>query len=290
MARILQGIPVRENIAERLAQQVSKLPFVPTLAVIQIGNVSESNAYIEQKKKFAERIGAFVAHIQLSDDVSEEKVIAEIRKLNSDPIVHGIIVQMPIPALLNKTAIIEAIDPAKDVDGLTAYNTKLLWNNEKGFVPATARGILSLLNFYQISVVGKRVVVVGRSILVGKPTAMHLLNHDASVTVCHSKTVDLASATKLADILIVATGHPKLITKDHVTTGQVVIDVGINLSQLKLEDEIQGRKLVGDVDYGAVEPIVSAISPVPGGVGPMTVASLFENLVESAEKVAAARK
>jgi len=290
MARILQGIPVRENIAVRLSAEVLKLSSVPALAVIQIGARAESSAYIEQKKKFALRIGARVTHIKLPEDVSEQDVIKEIAALNEDGTVHGIIVQMPIPAGLSKTAIIDSINPAKDVDGLTAHSTKLLWGNERGFVPATARGILTLLDFYQIPVAGKNVVVIGRSTLVGKPTAMHLLNHDASVTICHSKTADLPAIARGADILIVAAGSPKLITRDYVRAGQVIIDVGINLAAKKLEDELSGQKMTGDVDYDAVEPIVSAISPVPGGVGPMTVASLFENVVAAAKLVSAERK
>ncbi len=272
-------------IAQKLKEKVGRSSLVPTLAVIQIGSLPESTAYITQKKKFAEKIGASVNHIVLDEDVGEIDVLAEIKKLNADISVHGIIVQMPIPKHLNRWNIIEAITPTKDVDGLTSTNTKALWDNRRGFVPATARGVLSLLSYYDISVAGKKIVVIGRSVLVGKPTALLLLNHDATVTICHSKTKDVAEVTHTADIIVVAAGVPNLITADYVSPRQVVIDVGINVSAKKLEDEIGTQKLTGDVDFEAVSGLVSAISPVPGGVGPMTVASLFENVVEALEAV-----
>ena len=283
MARILKGTVVRDAIAADLKVKISRLPVVPTLVIIQLGAVPESTMYINQKKKFAERIGARVSHIKLSA-VSESEVVREIQSLNNDPIIHGIIVQMPVPQHLNKRTLIEAIAPAKDVDGLSAVNTKFLWDGEgDGFVPATARGILSLLKYYKISVAGKHAVVVGRSTLVGKPLAALLLNCDATVTICHRKTKKLRVLTHSADILIAAAGCPRLIGAKHVRKGQVVIDVGITSPRLegKLQDEVAGE-LVGDVDFAPVERIVKAISPVPGGVGPVTVSALFQNLVEAA--------
>ena len=185
---------------------------------------------------------------------------------------------------MDKEKIIAAIDPAKDVDGLTPWNQKMLLENKKGFVPATAKGVISLLDFYKIPIEGKKAVVVGRSSLVGKPIALSLLKRNATVTVCHKKTRNLSQETKSSVILVVAAGSPKLIGKNGVSRGQVVVDVGINsVGGKKLLDEVPKRKIVGDVDFDAVKKIVKAISPVPGGVGPMTVVSLFENLVEACE-------
>ena len=229
---------------------------------------------------------------------------SQLSILNSQFDVTGIIVQLPIPIHLDKDAIIDAIDPKKDVDGLTSTNLKLLWENKsEGYLPATTKGILTLCDFYKIPTGAKKVVVVGRSFLVGKPTALAFLNHDATVTVCHKETRNLKAETRNADILVVAVGKPNLITKDHVKPGQVVIDVGINVVNgqhprgeiktkpgehpggekglSKPETEPSNRRIVGDVDFDNVSKIVQAITPVPGGIGPMTVASLFENLLEA---------
>jgi len=282
MFRILDGKIVRDKIAENLAKRVKKLQVKPCLAIIQVGDNPESNTYIRQKKLFAEKIGAMVIHEVLPFSVSQKDIAGKIRKFNSDKKIHGIIVQIPLPKTLDKDAVIETIDPAKDVDGLTSYNLKLEWVGKRtGIIPATAKGIQTLLQFYKIPVGDKKVVVVGRSALVGKPTALLLLNDNATVTVCHKRTKNLSEETKLADILVVATGHPKLIGKEHVSKNQTIIDVGITSV---VDSKTGEKKVVGDVDFEAVKNIVSGISPVPGGVGPMTVASLFENLVDSAEK------
>lgn len=283
MAQILDGKVVRDKIAQDLKAEISKLDQKPKLVIFQVGDIPESNAYIAQKVKFGEKIGALVNHIKLPKNIPQDKLISDIRNLNSDSSVHGTIVQLPIPQSLNKDEIIEAIDPKKDVDGQTSINIKLLFeDSHEGYTPATTKGILSLLNYYKINPEGKHVVVIGRSSLVGKPTALAFLNRDATVTVCHKKTKNLASITKTADILVVAAGKAKLITGDQVTKDQVVIDVGINVIEgKKLENEIPSRTLIGDVDFENVSKIVAAISPVPGGAGPMTVASLFENLVEA---------
>lgn len=282
MARILYGAPAREKIAAALIKRIKGLRRPPTLAIIQVGNRADSNAYIRQKKLFATRIGARVNHITFPKTVAERAVEKKIKILNADKSVHGIILQLPLPASLDRVKLIETVAPEKDVDGMTSSNVKhLAENNGRGFIPATARGILSLLTFYKIPILGRHVVVVGRSTLVGKPIAMLLLNEGATVTLCHRKTRNQAVITTGADILIVAAGSAGLITKNHVSKGQIVIDVGINVAKKKLEDEIGGKKLTGDVDFEKVERIVEAISPVPGGVGPMTVASLFENLVEA---------
>lgn len=286
MTKILSGKTVRDKIAQDLKQQIENLKTKPRLVIIQVGSLPESNTYIKQKVLFGQNIGAVVDHAKLEESISEENLIQEIKKYNSDGSVHGIIVQMPIPQNLDKEKIINSINPEKDVDGQTAINIKkLIENDPTGFLPATTKGILTLLENYGINVEGKNVVVVGRSTLVGKPTALYLLNKNATVTVAHSKTKDLSAVTKSADILIVAAGKQNLIGKSHVSPNQTVIDVGINVvnSNDKPEDEPVGKKLVGDVNYQEVSQIVEAISPVPGGVGPMTVASLFQNLLKASK-------
>lgn len=273
MATILDGKVVQEKIAKDLMAKISGLDPKPKLVIIQIGNVPESTVYIGRKIKFGEKIGALVEHVKFPNDVTQKDVVKKIEDLNHDDFVHGIIVQLPIPSTLFKNQIIEAISPLKDVDGLTSTNIKMLWEEDTlGHVPATTKGMLTLLSFYKIAVNGKKVVVIGRSSLVGKPTAIYFLNNNATVSVCHSKTTNLVAETKSADIIISAVGKPGLITKDHVKKGQVIIDVGTT---------VEDGKLKGDVDYENVKDIVSAISPVPGGIGPLTVASLFQNLLDA---------
>jgi len=297
---LLDGKKLRDLTADRLKNEVAERlaeneVAVPQLAILQIGDLPESNTYIAQKKLFAEKIGAKVSHIIHPTKVSEEELIADIKKLNHDKKVHGIILQLPIPAELDKNRIIDAIDPDKDVDGLTAMNVKRLWTkDEHAIVPATVLGAIALLEHYEIPIEGKKVVVVGRSTLVGKPLALALLNENATVTICHRHTENLKEQTRQADILIVAAGSAHLITKDHVREGQTIIDIGINFEEKtanedsknihKPENEIPKRRMIGDVDFEAVKDIVYAISPVPGGAGPMTVASLFKNLVETWKK------
>jgi len=320
-AKILDGKIVRDKIAEKLKkeilQAISSQNLRPKLVIIQVGDEPESNAYIRQKILFGEKIGAIVQHKKLAENTSQKDLLTMISELNSDPDCIGIIVQLPIPDKLDKGQIINKIDPIKDVDGQTATNLKLLFEgpsfrhprpsvipanaeigvnssedqildqveNDKdnfGYLPATTKGILTLLDHYKIPVSGKNITVIGRSSLVGKPTALALVNLDATVTICHSSTKKLPEKTKNADILIVAAGKEKLIKNYHVNKDQVVIDVGINVVEgEKINEEIQGKKLVGDVDFAEVSKIVAAISPVPGGIGPMTVASLFQNLLEA---------
>ena len=303
MVKILDGNVVRDKIAEDLKVEIAKLRSKPKLAIIQIGDLSESNTYIEQKIRFGERIGTLVKLEKLPENIKLDEVIGHINLFNPDPTFNGIIVQLPIPNKLDKDKIIEAINPQKDVDGQTSRNIKLLFEgNQSAIVPATTKGVLTLLEHYQIPISAQHVVIVGRSSLVGKPTALAFLNRDATVTICHSKTKDLASVTKSADILVVAAGKAKLITKEHVTKDQVIVDVGINILESgsdpdqgptltknetknevrpRSEAEPSARKLVGDVDFDEVSKIVKAISPVPGGTGPMTVASLFQNLLQA---------
>lgn len=272
MAKILDGKIVRDFIASKLALEIAVMKTKPQLAIIQVGTHGESNVYIRHKKLFGHMIGALVLHKQYPEAITEKKLIAEILKFNKDKSIHGVIVQLPLPSRINKERVFGSIDSKKDIDGMTAENLKKLWaGDEDGFIPATTKGILALLDYYKISVGGKKIAVIGRSLLVGKPTAIALSNLGATVTICHSKTKNLEEVTKKADILVVATGKINLITKRHVSAGQVVIDVGINTTP--------AGKLVGDVDFENVKKIVRAITPVPGGVGPMTVVSLFENLL-----------
>ena len=252
----------------------------PTLAIIQVGKREESNAYIARKKKFGESIGASVLHEQFEENVSTEVLLSKIARLNADASVHGIIVQLPLPPALDKTRIQNAILPRKDVDGL---------GEASAHIPATARGIAELLAFYGILVRGKKVAVLGRSALVGAPTAELLQKKGAKVTVCHRDTPNTKEITRASDVIVVAIGNPHLIDASYFRDDrtQVVVDVGVTAVRkegfVRLEEEIGKVMLKGDVAFESVKDKVSAISPVPGGVGPMTVAALFENLLDSIE-------
>ena len=272
---LLDGKKARDFYTKELAAKIRACGFSPMLAIIQVGADASSTAYIEQKKKFGAKIDAAVDHIKFEAGVSFETIKEKISMLNADKNIHGIIIQLPLPIHLDKIKLINLITPSKDVDGLT-QNSK--------FIPATARGIASLLDFNKIEVKGKKIAMLGRSILVGAPTARLLETRGARVMVCHSRTANTREITKASDIIVVAIGKPKLIDDTYIGANfPVVIDVGINsVRGEKLEEEIGGRVLVGDVDFEKVSPLVSAISPVPGGVGPMTVLSLFENLVLAA--------
>lgn len=285
MALILDGKKAAEALSGALAEKVKRLAAPLTLSIIQVGNRADSNAYIKAKMAFAEKIGVKAELVKFPEDISEEIVTSAISERNSKADIHGIIAQLPLPAHWDANAILENIEPNKDVDVLTAKNIKNFLSGGLAPLPATASGILKLLEFYDVSLSGKRVAVVGRSLMVGKAIALAFLNKDATVTICHKKTENLAAITKEADILVVAVGTAGLIGKEHVRQGQAVIDVGINeVSGRKLDEEISGRRIVGDVNFDEVKNIVAAISPVPGGVGPMTVAALFSNLIEAAEK------
>jgi|SRR5581483_4642563 len=284
---ILDGRIARDFYKKKITERVknlSALGCTPKLAILQIGDNAESNVYIEQKKKFALSIGALVEHIRIKEDVTEQFVAGEIGKLNERHDVHGIILQLPVPGHLDKLALINHIDPRKDVDGLTDENQILLEKGGPRFIPATAKGVILLLDFYNIDLKNKKVAVLGRSRLVGHPTAEILRSRGAHVTVCHSKTEHTKEITRNSDIVVVAIGKPQFITRDYIKDGATVVDVGINsVKGQSLQEETPKRKLVGDVDFEAVSSIARAISPVPGGVGPMTVLSLFDNLVVSAE-------
>lgn len=284
--QILDGKKAREHYKKILMKRVQALPKKPLLGLVQIGNNPESTIYISQKKKFAKEIGAKVEHIHLDEKVSFDILAEKIQTLNEREDVHGIIIQLPLPQTLDRNTCIELIDPNKDVDGLTEENQNLLAFHKPRFVPATAKGVNLLFEYYDIKPSGKQAVVFGRSRLVGYPIAKLLESMGAHVTVCHSETSHPKDISNKADIVVVAIGKPEYIDKTYIKPGAVVIDVGINsISGEKFEEELTQRKIVGDVSFASVSPIVSAISPVPGGVGPMTVLSLFDNLVLSAENM-----
>lgn len=269
---IMDGRNIKKQVLEEVKREVFELNDKPGLTVIQVGDDSASNVYIKNKQKMCEDIGYNFNHLKFNNDVTEEKLITEIKKLNADDKVCGILLQLPIPKELNEKKIVNCINPNKDVDGLTYLNSGKLVANEECLLPCTPLGILKMINYYDIPLKGKHVVIVGRSNLVGKPLANLLINKDATVTVCHSKTDNLKDITITADILVVAIGISKYITKDMVKEGAVVIDVGIN----KNENEI-----CGDVNYDEVKEKVSYITPVPGGVGQLTIASLAENVLKA---------
>lgn len=283
---LLNGKIVRDKIAAELKRKILELGRPPALAIIQIGRVAASDSYIKGKQRFAEDVAARVFHLRFPESVPTAAVAAKIRELNADPAVQGIILQLPIPPALDWRALVDGIAAEKDADGLTERNAALLARRDPGaVVPATARGVLSLLSYYKISVAGKKAAVLGRSALVGAPVAALLRNEGAAVTVCHRGTSDVPGKTRAADIVVAAVGVPRFVTREYLSPGQTVVDVGINsVEEGKLEEEIPRRKIVGDVDFENVKDLVGAISPVPGGVGPMTIASLFENLVKLAEK------
>lgn len=283
MPKILDGKVVRDQIMADLKKQIGEFKTVPNLAIIKIGDNPDSAVYVKMKIDFAKKIGANAYIVSFPENdpakITQEMLLAGIDKLNKDESVNGIIVQSPLPAQLNWVEAVEKVVSEKDVDGLSSLNVKkLLANDKTALIPATARGVLSLLNFYNISVKGKKVVVMGRSALVGKPVAAVMINNGATVTVVHSQTVEPDKITREADILIVAIGKPEHVGAEFVKEGQVIIDIGIST----VINSDGTKKIYGDVDFDSVSPIVSAISPVPGGVGPMTVVSLFQNLVDVA--------
>lgn len=276
MTVIIDGKQTAENITEQLKIEVSKMEKKPHLAVIQVGDNPASNIYVNLKHKKAEAIGIKSTVLKYPESISEAELINKIEEINQDKEINALLVQLPLPKHIDKDKIIKTIAPQKDVDGFTAQNTGDLLNSVTPIAyPCTPKGVLRLLKEYNIEISGKHAVIVGRSNIVGRPLAVMLLNANATVTVCHSKTQNLSVLTKQADILISAVGK-KIIFKDMVKKGAVVIDVGI------FKDE--NNKTTGDVDFENVKDIASYITPVPKGVGPMTIAMLMENTVELAKK------
>ncbi len=273
---LLDGKSLSGELLDSLKSEAEKLK--PTLAVILVGEHPASMAYVRNKRRACERAGIRYREINLPTSISQDELIAEVEKLNQDEEVTGFIVQLPLPDSIYVPEVIRAIDPKKDVDGFQAYNLgKMFLSSEfEDLPPATPSGIVKLLDHYNIPIQGQEVVVVGHSNHVGKPISIMMLNRNATVTTCHVHTKDLASHTKRADILIVAVGKAKLITEDMVKEGVVVVDVGINRND--------DGKLCGDVDFEAVSKKASYITPVPGGVGPMTVAALILNTIHAAKR------
>lgn len=274
MSKIIDGKKISGEIKEELKEKVAKFKVKPTLVVISVGDNPASKVYVGQKEKCANYIGLNYKHMHY-DSISDDELVKTIEKLNKDKSINGVIVQLPLPDGMDETRIVNTIVPEKDVDGLTYLNAGLLLNNETSLVSCTPKGIMELLKRENVNLVGANAVVIGRSILVGKPMMNLLINANATVTMCHSKTKDLAKITKKADVLVVAIGKKHFVTRDMVKKGAVVIDVGIN--------RVDG-KLYGDVDYDDVYSKVKKITPVPGGVGPMTVVMLMKNVIESYEK------
>ena len=275
MSKIIDGKKIRNEILDELKKQVKQYMIKPCLAVIQIGDDEASNTYIKSKEKACNEIGIYFKHIKFSETTKEIEVINKILELNNDEYVHGILLQLPLPSGFNQDKLINYIARNKDVDGLTDINIGKIFNNKPGLVSCTPQGIMKLLECENVDVAGKNVTIVGRSNLVGKPLLGLMLNKDATVTICHSKTENLKKHTKNADILVVAVGKKHFITEDMVKEDAIVIDVGINR---------ENGKLYGDVDYDKVKAKVKKITPVPGGVGPMTVAMLMSNVISSYER------
>ncbi len=279
MAQIIDGKAISQAIKDEVKAAVEKLNkdgIEIALAVIQVGDDPASAVYVNNKKKACAYVGIRSLAYELPEKTSEEELLALVQKLNEDTSCNGILVQLPLPSHIREDVIINAIAPSKDVDGFHPANVGSMLIGQPGFLSCTPAGIIQLLKRSNISIVGKECVVIGRSNIVGKPMAALLLRENGTVTVCHSKTQNLKEVCKRADILVVAIGKPKMITADYVKEGAVVIDVGIH--------RMDNKKLCGDVDYDSVFPICSAITPVPGGVGPMTIAMLMYNCVLSGKE------
>jgi methylenetetrahydrofolate dehydrogenase (NADP+)/methenyltetrahydrofolate cyclohydrolase len=290
-ARIIDGKQVAAQMREELKAEVARLKekgIVPGLGVILVGEDPASVSYVTGKERACAEMGIYSDNRHLAADTSQKRLISLVRKMNKDPKIHGILVQLPLPKGLNESEVLEAIDPAKDVDGFHPVNVGRMVAGAKAFLPCTPHGVIQLLIRSGVTIEGANVVIVGRSNIVGKPLANMLIQKsaigNATVTVCHTRTKDLAYHTRQADIVIVAAGRLNTITADMIKEGAVVIDVGVN----RVEDATkkQGFRLVGDVDFEAVKEKASLITPVPGGVGPMTITMLLYNTVESAKRSA----
>ena len=276
MTQIIDGKKISTQIKDELKEKVALMKeqgITVTLAVIQVGNDPASSVYVGNKKKACEYIGIRSLSYELPEETREEELLSLIAELNERKDVNGILVQLPLPKHIGEEKVLDSISPLKDVDGFHPQNVGALCIGKPGFVSCTPAGIIQLMKRSGIEIAGKECVVIGRSNIVGKPMALLLLRENGTVTIAHSKTASLKEVTRKADILVAAVGKPRMITEDHVKEGAVVIDVGIHRNE--------NNKLCGDVDYDSVAPKCSAITPVPGGVGPMTIAMLMHNCVES---------
>ena len=275
MTLILDGKKIQKKIADELRERVNKLKKTPTLVIFSLKPEPSSLLYIESKKEFGANVGCSVEHIELESSISFEGIGGKIKEKNEDPEVDGVMIQLPFGSSNRTSKLLDLIHPSKDVDGLSAGNLASLFRGEEKILPATTRGILEMLSFYNLSIEGKKAVIVGRSNLVGRPTAMAFINRDATVVVCHSKTRNLVEEVLSADLVVSATGVPGLISSEMMHSEQIVLDVGISVGEEGL--------VKGDVDFQSALKTTMAVSPVPGGLGPLTVASLFLNLVDIAE-------
>lgn len=277
--KVLDGKLVSKHIRKELQEDIARLKghnIVPGLAVVIVGENPASQSYVRSKERACKKLGIYSEKIALEADASQSTVLELIDRLNKDDKIHGILIQLPLPKHMDAFRIIEAINPSKDVDGFHPINVGKVMIGEEGMKPCTPFGIMKILEYYHIDVAGKHAVILGRSNIVGKPAASLLLEKNATVTICHSKTENLKEMLLSADILVVAVGKPQYVTADMIKNGAVVIDVGIN----RVDEH-----LVGDVDYEAVKEKASYLTPVPGGVGPMTITMLMHNTVEVAKKV-----
>lgn len=278
-ATLIDGKAVAQRVLDGLSQRVAALKargIQPRLAVVRVGEDPASKVYIRAKIRACEQAGLLGGEFELPATADEAQVLAQVEALNADPSVHGILVQLPLPSGVRPHVVADHIAPAKDVDGLHSISLGRLLQDEPGFRPCTPAGVLRLIDEYRIPLSGKHLVVVGRSEIVGKPMALLGLERDATVTVCHSRTPDLGAVTRAADVIVVAVGRPHLLKADMVSSGVAVLDVGVN--------RLPTGKLAGDADFDAILPKAAYITPVPGGVGPMTVAMLIENAVIAAER------
>jgi len=285
-AKLIDGKALAQSIRERMAKDVvdlhAKTGVRPGLAVILVGDDPASHLYVKNKQKACDAAGIYVDEHKLPASMNQADLLALIQKKNADPKVHGILVQLPLPKHIDSKVILDAVSPAKDADGFHPYNLGRLLEGSPTFEACTPKGIIAMIESTGAGIEGKRAVVVGRSTIVGKPVALMLLHRHATVTVCHSKTKDLLAVCREADILVVAIGKAKFVTADMVKDGAIVIDVGTN--------QLPDKTFVGDVDFGPVSQKAGWISPVPGGVGPMTITMLLYNTVEAAKRFAASKK
>ncbi|MBR2666828.1 MAG: bifunctional 5,10-methylene-tetrahydrofolate dehydrogenase/5,10-methylene-tetrahydrofolate cyclohydrolase [Oscillospiraceae bacterium] len=280
MAEIWKGAPVVAAMKERMLADTARLRergVIPTLAILRVGQREDDLAFERTAIKRSGTVGVEVRSVALPEDVDQEILVAQARVLSEDENVHGLLLMRPLPGNLNERMVRRAMRPEKDVDGITGISLAgVFTGSDVGFVPGTAQSVMEILDYYGVDVKGKRVTVVGRSLVVGKPAAMLLLGRHATVTMCHTRTADLPAETRRADILVVAAGKRGIIGAEHVSPGQIVIDVGIHVDE--------NGKLCGDVRFDEVEPIVGAITPVPGGVGTVTTSVMLEHVVRAAKK------
>ncbi len=281
MATIFKGAEVNSALNARIAADVEALKargVEPKLGIIRVGERPDDLSYERTAEKRAEKLGVAVEKIVLPEDVSQAELLGVIKGVNENPLIHGVLLFRPLPKHLDEDAVCNALAPEKDIDGITDLSCAGVFaGKELGFAPCTPSACMEILEHYGVELRGKKAVVIGRSLVVGKPAAMMLLKRNATVTVCHTRTADLPAVCREADVLIAAAGKARMVTADFVRPGQIVIDVGINWDE-------QEQKLVGDVDFDAVEPIVAAITPVPGGVGTVTTSMLIGHVVEAAKK------